>query len=460
MENKSTIYFYGGAGTVTGSNFLLDGGSSKILIDCGLFQGEHSFDDTNWLPFPFNPSEISYLINTHAHIDHIGRIPKLVKDGYRGRILSTEATRALAEPMLLDAMELSRKTALKIGKEPLYDEKDIHQALAQWDTVPYHKAVELPDGFSVEFFDSGHILGSAIAKFTRAGKSVAFTGDLGGGNSPLLSLCEIPGGVDYLVMESVYGDRIQKDRTNRLDDLKKSIEDIAGRGGTLLIPAFSTERTQDLLYEIRALMTEKKVPSMPVYLDSPLAEKITASYLAYPQYFSKAMQQRVQGGEHIFEFAELHYVHDAGESRAIAARPGPKIILAGSGMSNGGRVVGHEADILPDAHSTLLIVGYQAAGSLGRKLAEGATSVVIKGQKIAVRAHVDTMYGYSAHMDSEQLLAFAQQVGEANTGGGLQEVFVVMGEPAAASFLVQRIRDYAGLHATAPTAGEKAEVAV
>ncbi|MBY0293854.1 MBL fold metallo-hydrolase, partial [Patescibacteria group bacterium] len=158
MSVQSTIHFYGGAGTVTGSNFLLDTGSAKFLIDCGLFQGEHAFDDENWKPFPFDPSSITHLINTHAHIDHIGRIPKLVKDGYRGRILSTEATKALAEPMLLDAMELSRKTAQKIGKEPLYDEEDIVQALSQWDTVPYHEPVSLADGMTVEFLNSGHIL--------------------------------------------------------------------------------------------------------------------------------------------------------------------------------------------------------------------------------------------------------------------------------------------------------------
>lgn len=460
MDQKSTVYFFGGAGTVTGSNFLLQstpeqGRGASFLIDCGLFQGEHSFDDANWKPFPFDPGSITHLINTHAHIDHIGRIPKLVKDGYKGRILSTEATKALASPMLMDAMELSRKTALKIGKEPLYDEHDIAQALSQWDTVPYHKPVELSDGFTVELLDSGHILGSAMAKFTRGGKSIVFTGDLGGGNSPLLPLCENPAGIDYLVMESVYGDKIQKDkdRETRVAALAQYIKDVATRGGTLLIPAFSTERTQDLLYDIRELLMDKKVPSMPVFLDSPLAEKITESYEEYPQYFNEAMQARIKAGEHLFRFAELHYVHDANESREIAAHHGAKIVIAGSGMSNGGRVVSHEAEILPDKNSTLLIVGYQAAGSLGRKLAEGNKNVSIKGQKISVRCRVETIYSYSAHMDSAQLLEFVEKIGPS-----LKEVFVTMGEPASSAFLVQRIRDYAGLHATAPEEGSKAEL--
>lgn len=452
---QSTISFFGGAGTVTGSNFLLDTGDAKFLIDCGLFQGAHAFDDENWKPFPFDPASITHLINTHAHIDHIGRIPKLVKDGYRGRILSTEATKSLAEPMLLDAMELSRKTALKIGKEPLYTEDDIVQALSQWDTVPYHKPVELPDGVTVEFLNSGHILGSAMAKFTRAGKSIVFTGDLGGGASPLLATCEIPEGIDYMVMESVYGDRTQSDKSqeSRLEQVAARIKEVAESGGTLLIPAFSTERTQDLIYDIRSLMLDKKVPSMPVYLDSPLAQKITASYVSHPKYFNEAMQTRMKAGEHLFEFPELHYIHDAQESRNIGARGGAKIIIAGSGMSNGGRVVQHELDVLGDTRSIILIVGYQAAGSLGRKLAEGFKTVPIKGKKIPVRCHIEKIYSYSAHMDGAQLLEFVEHI-----GSSLTQVFVVMGEPASSAFLAQRIREYTGIRALTPDAGTEAQV--
>lgn len=456
---QSTIYFYGGAGTVTGSNFLLDTGGAKFLIDCGLFQGEHSFDDANWQPFPFDPSSITHLINTHAHIDHIGRIPKLVKDGYRGRILSTEATKALAEPMLLDAMELSRKTALKIGKEPLYDERDIAQALSQWDTVPYHKTVSLPDGVTMEFLNSGHILGSAMALLRRGSegqaKSILFTGDLGGGSSPLLVECEVPKNIDYLVMESVYGDRTQTDRTreNRLEQVGTRIKEVAQSGGTLLIPAFSTERTQDLIYDIRQLMMDKKVPSMPVYLDSPLAQKITASYMQYPQYFNEEMQARIKAGEHLFEFPELRYVHDMQESRNIGAHTGPKIIIAGSGMSNGGRVIQHELGVLSDTRSIILIVGYQAAGSLGRKLAEGFKNVSIKGKTIPVRCRIETIYSYSAHMDGSQLLEFVEHIGPP-----LGQVFVVMGEPASSAFLAQRIREYLGLRAITPDAGTHTKV--
>lgn len=455
-EVKSTLKFVGGAGTVTGSNFLLDTGNAKFLVDCGLFQGEHSFDDANWQPFDFNPAEITCLVNTHAHIDHIGRIPKLVKEGYKGRIISTEATKALAEPMLLDAMELMKKTAEKIGRDPIYDEHDIEQALKQWDTVPYHTTVQLADNVSVELYNSGHILGSAMAKFTRGGNTITFTGDLGGGNSPLLAECESVGPTDYLVMESVYGDKTQHDheRESRLRELVKHIGSVAETGGTLLIPAFSTERTQDILFDIRELMQGKRVLSMPVFLDSPLAQKITQSYLAHPQYFSAAMQGRIKAGENIFDFKELHYVHDAMESRDINGRPGPKIIIAGSGMSNGGRVVAHEAEVLTRKDSIVLIVGYQSAGSLGRQLAERARKVVIKGKTIPVRARIEALYSYSAHMDSPQLLQFAERAGSP------KQIFVVMGEPASSGFLVQRIRDYLGLAAVAPEAGSSVEVEV
>lgn len=455
---QSTIHFYGGAGSVTGSNFLLDTGSKKILIDCGLFQGKHSFEEANWEPLPFDPKDISVLINTHAHIDHIGRIPKLVKDGFRGPIFSTEATRALAEPLLLDAMELSARTAEHLGKEPLYTQKDITQAMQQWQGIPYHSAQDLGDGVELELLDAGHILGSAIATFTREGKKVAFTGDLGGGNSPLLAPVEVPKGVSYLIMESVYGDRMRQDDEHRRDLLENYIEDTNARGGTLLIPAFSTERTQDLLFEIRSLFLEKRVPSMPVYLDSPLAQKITAAYLAYPQYFSEEMQKRISNGERIFDFPELEFVEGGAESEKIRHKPGAKIILAGSGMSNGGRVVAHEAAVLPDEKSTLLVVGYQSAGSLGRRLIEGAKKVDIKGEEVPVRARVEAMYGYSAHMDGEQLLEFVNKTADGSAPQTLTEVFVVMGEPAASGFLVQRIRDYLSIKATAPEAGDSTKL--
>ena len=263
---------------------------------------------------------------------------------------------------------------------------------------------------------------------------------------------EIPH-VNYLVMESVYGDRVRSTDQSRRDTLENVIEDTAARNGTLLIPAFSTERTQDLLFEIRTLMVEKRVPSMPVYADSPLAQKITASYLAHPEYFAPAIRARLEDGENIFAFPELHFVESAEESRGIQSTKGPMIIIAGSGMSNGGRVHSHEKNILPDEKSTLLIVGYQSAGSLGRRLVEGDKNVRIMGQPTPVRCRVEAIYGYSAHMDSQELLEFANKA-----MGKIKEVFVVMGEPASSSFLDQRIRDYLDIEAIYPEEGREYEL--
>ncbi len=423
------------------------------MIDCGLSQGRHDAEESNWEKFPYDPASLPYLIVTHAHIDHIGRIPKLVRDGFKGKIFSTEATRSIAEPLLRDSLELLGNDARKHSREALYNEADIAKTFTLWEGIGYHQKKDIGDGVTFELLNSGHILGSAMVRFERGGVHAIFTGDLGGGNSPLLVPAEDITGTQYLTMESVYGDRVRGKDDNRKDMLEDVIEDTAARGGTLLIPAFSTERTQDLLFEIRSLMLEKKVPSMPVYVDSPLAEKITRAYVANPQYFAPDIRELIKKGEDIFAFPELKFVEDIEESRRTAKLPGPKIVLAGSGMSNGGRVHEHQKYVLPDEKSTLLIVGYQAAGSLGRRLAEGEHTVYISGQQTPVLCKVEAIYGYSAHMDGEQLLEFANK-----TAKTLKEVFVVMGEPSSSGFLVQRIRDYLGIKAIAPNAGDKAQI--
>ncbi len=451
MNRTTTLHFFGGAGTVTGSNFLLDTGSSKILIDCGLFQSAHACEETNWSVFPYDPKSIQFLIVTHVHIDHIGRIPRLVREGFRGRIISTEATRTLAEPLLLDSLEILASEARRCNREPLYDEEDVMGAMKLWEGVPYHQTVPLADELSLELLDAGHILGSAMAKLTRGERGIVFTGDLGGGNSPLLPPCESPTGIQYLVMESVYGNKMRKERGQRREALEDVIEDTVARGGVLLIPAFSTERTQDLIFEIRTLMVEKRVPSLPVYIDSPLAQKITEAFLQHPRYFVSSIRDRIEKGENIFSFPEARFTEDIAASKKADETTGPKIIIAGSGMSNGGRVRRHEMQILPDPKSTLLIVGFQVAGSLGRRLVEGAKNVTIQGNNISVRCKVESLYSYSAHMDGEALLEFVSKIGR-----GLEQVFVVHGEPIASSTLTQRIRDYLGIRATAPEAGEKA----
>jgi metallo-beta-lactamase family protein len=448
---QSKLIFYGGAGSVTGSNFMLDAGDGKYLIDCGLQQGSHEED--NYKPFAYNPKEVSHLFISHAHLDHVGRIPFLVKSGFTGKIISTHATRALAEYIMRDALSLMVRAQEHGGREPLYAEQDIARALKLWEERGLHEPLELAGGMTHEFYDAGHILGSAMSKFSRGGKTLVITGDLGGGNSPLLPATEPLPAPDYVVIESVYGDRVRHDE-DRKEALETIIKKTAERGGVLLIPAFSTERTQDLLFEIRSLMMDKKVPSVPVFLDSPLAQHITQSFNYHPEYFSQAIQDRVATGEKIFEFDELKFARDTQESRHIQSVPAPKIILAGSGMSNGGRVLSHERYVLPDPTSTLLVVGYQAVGTIGRRLLEGEKKLHVgKGEVIPVRAHIETLYGYSAHRDSEGLLELVEGAQDS-----IKHVFVVEGEPASANFLAQRINDYLGVKATAPSAGDSADI--
>lgn len=452
-QKTSTITFCGGVEQVTGSNFLLNTGESNILIDCGLSQGGSDAENKNWEPFPYQPKDIAFLVVTHAHIDHIGRIPQLVKEGFNGRIISTLPTKDLAGPMLMDAFEILTGTARYRKREPLYDKEDIRRAFSLWETLEYDTPLLLSGGVTLSFRNSGHILGSAMACFEREGKRVAFTGDLGGGNSPLLPTADIISDANYLIIESVYGDRLRSDGDRR-EQLENIIEDTVTRGGTLFIPVFSTERTQDLLFEIRTLMMEKRVPSIPVYLDSPLAEEITSAYTKHAaQYFIKAIADRVKAGENVFSFPELHFIQSPEESQKIMHSSGSKIILAGSGMSSGGRALGHEQFLLPQKESTLLIVGYQSAGSLGRRLIEGTKSVQIRGETVNVHCRVEEIYGYSAHMDSEQLLEFVNK-----TNQTLTEAFVVMGEPASSTFLAQRVRDYLGVRATTPAVGDKVQI--
>lgn len=447
---QSKLGFFGGVGAVTGSNFVLDTGGLKIVVDCGLRQGLS--EERNWDAFAYQPSRMTHLVVTHAHLDHVGRIPKLVADGFRGQIISTKATKALCEPMLLDALEILERAGRKSGRPALYAEADVERTMGLWRTLSYNERVELGDDVSLELYDAGHILGSAMARFERGAHSIVFTGDIGGGNSPLLNpTADLPA-TTYAVMESTYGDRARPEDKERLQQLEDALEEAATRGGTLLIPAFSTERTQDLLFDIGRLMREKRVPQLAVYLDSPLAQKITAAYLQCPEYFSPEVRARVEGGEDIFSFPQLKFVERPKESEKLNQDPEQKIILAGAGMSSGGRVIAHEAAYLPDPKSTLLIVGYQAAGTLGRQLVEGAKEVRMFKETVPVRAKVQTLYGYSAHRDQEGLFQFASDLADR----GAEEVFCVHGEPAAAGFLSQRVRDYLGVKASVPEEGSTA----
>lgn len=450
MKNKMKVTFFTGVSTVTGANFLLDTGTSRILIDCGMVQGEKFATEENNKPFGFDISTIDALIITHAHLDHVGRIPKLVKEGYQGPIYSTPVTRELAELVLTDAVGILAMDAKQNGSVPMYDSEDVQAVFPLWKTIPYHEETKIADNVAVFLKDAGHILGSAMVEMrVTSDKSqvekILFTGDVGNSPAPLLRDTEVVGDVDYMVMESVYGDRNHESREQRLGQFTKVINDTLNRGGTLVIPAFSIDRTQLLLYELNNLVEHKLIPSVPVFVDSPMAIKATQVYQGNTQLFNDAVQQQITGGDNIFDFPRLQFTVSQNDSRDIERLKGAKIILAGSGMSVGGRVVSHEAGYLPDPKNTILLVGYQTAGSLGRKLADGAKKVTIHGQEIKVKAHIETLYGYSAHKDSDHLVEFV-----ATGTDRLKQVFVVMGEPRAAMHLAQRLNDELRVRAVVP----------
>lgn len=454
LNHKLKLGFFGGVGSVTGANFLLENSHTKILIDCGLIQGYFKDEDPNYKKFEYNPKEINYLIVTHAHADHIGRIGKLIKDGFEGKIISTPATKDLAELMIEDALGLMRNRKEEKGIEMMYEESHFHFAMDNWETIEYHQKKTL-DTFEILFKDAGHILGSAIVEVVDldSKKKIVFTGDLGNSPTPLLRDTEVITDADYLVMESVYGDRNHEEREQRKHKLQEIIKKVIGRGGTLLVPVFSLEKTQVFLKELNDMIEDGKVPSVPVFFDSPLGIRLTEVYGKYTHLFNDAVQKEIQEGDDIFDFPKLKMTMRRQESDAIIKNDGPKIIVASSGMSDGGRIMAHEKRYLSDPKNAIVFIGYQVAGSLGRKIQEGMKHLTIEKTEVRVRADVFTVSGYSSHKDSNGLLEFVE--GSAST---LKKVFVVMGETKSALYLIQKLRDFLEVDAEEPDLNEIVEL--
>ncbi|PCI28058.1 MBL fold hydrolase [Candidatus Wolfebacteria bacterium] len=452
MKNNLALTLYGGVGSVTGANFLLESEADnfRLLVDCGLIQGVKNSIEENSKPFGYEPATIKVLLITHAHLDHVGRIPKLFKDGFSGVIYSTPATKEMAELILRDSVRILSEKAKEEGKEPMYSTEHVDAAMFAWQTVKYHTEKDIGGGFSIYMKDAGHILGSAMIEITHSGKKVVFTGDLGNSPSPLLRDTEEVNDADYMVMESVYGDRNHEDRDQRREKFKRIVQDSIKRGGALLIPAFSIERTQILLHEINDLVESGAIPEVPVFLDSPLAIKVTRIYKDRQAQFNKGVRDEIASGDDIFNFPNLTLTETREESKKINNVPNPKIIIAGSGMSSGGRIIYHEERYLPDPNSTVILPGYQAVGTRGRHLDEGLKIIDIKGRKIQVKARIEKITGFSGHKDSEHLVEFV-----ADTKDTVKKVFVAMGETKASLFLVQRLRDYLEVDAIHPEVGKK-----
>jgi metallo-beta-lactamase family protein len=451
--NNATLSFYGGAQEVTGACYLLEAADKKILVDCGLFQGSRFSDEKNQEPFPFDPKAIDALVVTHGHIDHIGRIPKLYREGFRGKIYATSATCDLMEVMLEDAFYLMSKECRDNQETCLYFEEDFREVKTLFHPIEYHKKIIVAPDISFELLNAGHILGSSFVRFVAGGKIILFTGDVGARESVLLPPHDEVRDANVLVIESAYGNRLHQHRSDKTLLLERAIEDIARKKGTLLIPVFATERTQDILFEINEMLEFKRIPPMSVFLDSPLAIRVTEVFKHYPDLYTDAIQKMMREHKHLFDFKHLVFAETKEDSKKINEVSPPKVILAGSGMMTGGRILHHATRYLQDKNSILLIVGWQAAGSLGRRLLDHAAEVKIRGEMIPVRAETRVIDGYSAHADQDELLEFV-----ARTRDTLKNVFVVQGDQDAAMHLTQTIRDKHGVEARAPRFGEKFEI--
>lgn len=454
VGNRMRLTTYGGAETVTGSNFLIEGARGKVLVDCGILQGKDYSEKTAYEDFPYDVPSLDALFITHAHLDHIGRAPKLMKAGFRGKVYMTDPTRDLAALILNDSVNILAENAKEHGLPPLYDHNDVNAFLSRIETLPYHQEKEVAPGLFALLRDTGHILGSASIRIRdEEGAALAITSDIGNSPAVLLPDAEPITDADVVLIESVYGDRANPEKEHRSEALLKTLQDATTRGGTVLLPAFSIERTQLMLHEIGEFFREGKLSPVPVYLDSPLAIAVTETYQKWGgTYFNKGSREEAKDHD-LFKFEFLRMTRSREESDSIAEVPNPKIIIAGAGMSHGGRIGRWEARYLPEKSTTLVIVGYQAPGSPGRILQDGGKHVRIDGRMVEVKAQVETLHGWSGHADRDGLLAFAEScLPRAKT-------FIVgLGEPSSARFLAQRIHDFLGVKAVVPTEGESFQI--
>jgi len=440
-----TLGFYGGAGGVTGANYVLEWDGLRLMVDCGLFQGSRFAEQENHKTLAYDPMSINAVCITHAHADHIGRLPKLVKDGYKGPIYSTEPTAALARVMLEDAYKIMAHECEYQKDEPLYTEQDMHAALRLFQPIPYNTEKKLSDSVSFYLRDSAHILGSAMIEVHARDRILVFTGDIGNTPSPLLKSPYPVEFCDYLLMESVYGDRFHEPAAERKIKLERMIEDTVTRNGTLIIPVFALERTQELLAEMDELIEHNRIPRIPVYLDSPLAIHTTEVYKQFTSYFNESAQADLRHEHDLFQFPGLVQTLTREESQTINNAPHPKIIMAGNPHGYGSRIAHHFLRALPDPNSTILFVGYARVSSLGRKLVDGAQEVVIFGKTVPVRAQIANISGYSSHADQTQLKNFVAGIHKP-----IKNVFVTMGESHSSETLASVIRDEIGIHTTVP----------
>ncbi|MBU1137273.1 MBL fold metallo-hydrolase, partial [Patescibacteria group bacterium] len=441
-----------------GSNYLLETAKNKILVDCGLFQGLSEMEKKNLEPFPYNPKEIDFVFITHAHLDHIGRLPKLVKDGFNGRIFATRPTIDFARLMLEDSQKVFGKRMSQIKHLAQMNGEQIEKLMEMFQPAEYDALIEVNGEISVCFREAGHVLGSAAVELSITGKKIVFSGDLGSTKTSILKDPAKIEQADYIVMESTYGDRFHESNQQCKSTIENVTEETVTKKGVLMIPSFSLERTQQLLYHFNELVENNRIPPLPIFIDSPLAIRLTEVYSRYSQYYDEEAKSLLKSGDDIFKFPGLKLTLTTAESKAINDVPPPKIIIAGSGMSQGGRIVHHETRYLPGSENTLLIVAYQARGTLGRKILDGADSVKIMGEIVPVRAKVERVDCYSSHGDQDDLLWWLSNIAQSGADRKIRKVFICHGEDDSSLALSRKIRNDFGLKTEIPHLGEVVEL--
>jgi metallo-beta-lactamase family protein len=464
------LQFLGAARTVTGSCHLLEVGRTKLLLDCGLFQGKRKEAFERNRTFAFEPASIHAVVLSHAHIDHSGNLPRLVASGFRGPIYATSATKDLCEWMLRDAANIQEKDVEYVNRkrkkkgerpfEPLYTLRDAVDTLRLFKTVAYGKPADVAPGVRLSFEDAGHILGSAschldVDDIGNSGRRtrLVFTGDVGRKDTPILRDPQPPRRADVLISESTYGDRLHE----REGDVRVHLRDLArqtyDRGGRLLIPAFSVGRTQRLVYHLNALFNAGELPPMPIFVDSPLSVNVTGVFRDHPECYDKEALQLVEFGDDPFGFSRLTYIHDVEASKALNDVRVPCVIIAPSGMCESGRILHHLKRVAPDPRSTILVVGFMAEHTLGRRIAERAPALRIFGDEFALRAQVEDLCGLSGHADRDELLEFLGKLENPP-----RRSFLVHGEEKQATAFAGRLRDRGFPAVDVPSPGEVFEV--
>jgi metallo-beta-lactamase family protein len=439
--------FYGATATVTGSKTLVEAGGLRLLVDCGLFQGFKTLRERNWAPLPFDPASVDAVLLTHAHIDHSGALPLLTKQGFKGPIWATSATGDLCEVLLQDTAHLQEEEAYYRNKhkatrhepaEPLYTVEDVHACLGHFKRLPRDGVLEMGDGVRVRFTPAGHILGASSVQIEHEGQSVLLSGDLGRDDDLIMLPPQTGQSADWVVIESTYGDRLHTD-IDPVEKLGDIVRRTAARGGVVLIPAFAVGRTQNLLHALYRLKEARAIPDLPIVLDSPMGISATEIFNRHAGEH-RLTPEVCQGIHHM-----TRYVRDVEESKALIRQRYPMVIIAGSGMVTGGRVLHHLANYGPNQRNSVVLSGFQAGGTRGAALAEGVTSVKLFGEYVSIRAEVVQIDGLSAHADQEGLLGWLKALGKAP-----REVFVNHGEPQAADTLRLRIREQLGWKARVP----------